>query len=68
MADLFSRLVVCMKGKKCFVSCFVSFFVQFSQCFLLQLKLSKADTLGKRKRWMELAADGNVRVQSFNGT
>ena len=35
MADLFSRLVVCMKGKKCFVSClffvlFYFFFLQFS--------------------------------------
>ena len=34
MADLFSRLVVCMKGKKCFVSCWFFalfyFFLQFS--------------------------------------
>ena len=34
MADLFSRLVVCMKGEKCFVSCLffvlLYFFLQFS--------------------------------------
>ena len=49
MADLFSRLVVCMKGKKCFVSCL--FFVLFYFFSTVQLvSYTTVDTLKKRKR------------------
>ena len=48
MADLFSRIVVCMKGKKCFVSCLL--FVLFYFFSTVQLvSYSTVDTLGNQK-------------------
>ena len=70
MADLFSRLVVCTKGKKCFVCCLfvVLFYFFYSSVSQLYYSWHPREAKKVSVAGAGMAAYRNVKVQSFYGS